>query len=83
MAGLPGEVIDRLFVTYVANAGPGTQPVKRFKCLIEGCEREFPRKSAIKSHIQTHLDDKPFVCRVVDWYVPLLCFGRVIVADDD
>ncbi|KPV75766.1 uncharacterized protein RHOBADRAFT_14078, partial [Rhodotorula graminis WP1] len=31
-------------------------------CLIEGCGRAFPRKSAIESHIQTHLEDKPFVC---------------------
>ncbi|ORX35310.1 hypothetical protein BD324DRAFT_582435 [Kockovaella imperatae] len=42
------------------------QAVKRFKCLIEGCERHFPRKSAIHSHIQTHLEDKPYLCPTED-----------------
>ncbi|KAL8292937.1 hypothetical protein RQP46_000631 [Phenoliferia psychrophenolica] len=43
-------------------ASNGQKIPKRYMCLIEGCERLFPRKSAIESHIQTHLEDKPFVC---------------------
>ncbi|KAL7410688.1 hypothetical protein BDY24DRAFT_343899 [Mrakia frigida] len=34
----------------------------RYRCLVAGCERYFPRKSAIVNHIQTHLEDKPFNC---------------------
>ena len=41
----------------------------RFACLIEGCGRTFPRKSAIESHIQTHLEDKPFLCAHPGWSV--------------
>ncbi|KAK9899521.1 hypothetical protein P389DRAFT_139619 [Cystobasidium minutum MCA 4210] len=33
-----------------------------YVCSIPGCEKEFPRKSAVESHIQTHLEDKPFAC---------------------
>jgi hypothetical protein len=39
----------------------------RYKCLVTGCERAFPRRSAIVNHIQTHLEDKPFVCAHGDW----------------
>ena len=42
---------------------------KRYLCLIEGCQRTFPRKSAIESHIQTHLEDKPYICSEADWFV--------------
>ena len=45
----------------------GGPPVKRYRCNIDDCERVFPRKSAIHSHIQTHLEDKPFVCTEPDW----------------
>ncbi|ORY29744.1 hypothetical protein BCR39DRAFT_467114 [Naematelia encephala] len=64
-AGLPKKFIERLYTCITAvETGPGgqQQQVKRFKCLIEGCDRSFPRKSAVGSHIQTHLDDKPHVC---------------------
>nr|WRH23630.1 putative Microtubule-associated protein [Naematelia aurantialba] len=67
--GLPKEFLSRLFASFTAiEPGPTGQPhqVKRFKCLIEGCDRVFPRKSAVSSHVQTHLDDKPFVCHVDD-----------------
>ncbi|KAM0753839.1 hypothetical protein T439DRAFT_377971 [Meredithblackwellia eburnea MCA 4105] len=53
--GVPGHV-----------APDGTKVPKRYVCLIEGCGRTFPRKSAIESHIQTHLEDKPFVCTQPD-----------------
>ena len=66
--GLPKEFLEKLYTTFMTMDGSVTnQPVKRFKCLIEGCERHFPRKSAIHSHIQTHLEDKPFVCPTGDW----------------
>jgi hypothetical protein len=68
LAGLPKDFIDGLYTTFLTMEGSTSgQPVKRFKCLIDGCERHFPRKSAISSHIQTHLDDKPFVCTEPDW----------------
>ncbi|WVR03685.1 hypothetical protein IAU60_000680 [Kwoniella sp. DSM 27419] len=66
-AGLPRAFLEKLYTTFLTLDGSMTgQPVKRFKCLIEGCERHFPRKSAIHSHIQTHLEDKPFVCTAED-----------------
>jgi hypothetical protein len=67
VTGLPKEFIDKLYTTFLMMDGTTGQPVKRFKCMLEGCERHFPRKSAISSHIQTHLDDKPFVCTEPDW----------------
>lgn len=67
-SGLPRTFLERLYTTFLTLDGSMTgQPVKRFKCLIEGCERHFPRKSAIHSHIQTHLEDKPFICNAEDW----------------
>lgn len=36
--------------------------IKRFLCSLEGCGRSFARKTAVESHLQTHLEDKPFVC---------------------
>lgn len=68
VAGLPRQFLEKLYTTFLTLDGSMTgQPVKRFKCLIEGCERHFPRKSAIHSHIQTHLEDKPFMCTADDW----------------
>ena len=67
-SGLPRNFLEKLYMTFLTLDGSMTgQPIKRFKCLIEGCERHFPRKSAIHSHIQTHLEDKPFVCNAEDW----------------
>ncbi|WWD16360.1 hypothetical protein CI109_100786 [Kwoniella shandongensis] len=66
-SGLPRAFLEKLYTTFLTLDGSMTgQPVKRFKCLIEGCERHFPRKSAIHSHIQTHLEDKPYVCTAED-----------------
>ena len=68
VAGLPRSFLEKLYTTFLTLDGSMTgQPRKRFKCLIEGCERHFPRKSAIHSHIQTHLEDKPFICNAEDW----------------
>ncbi|KAJ9125230.1 hypothetical protein QFC22_000185 [Naganishia vaughanmartiniae] len=46
----------------VVGEGPESVPCKRYRCNIDNCGRIFPRKSAIHSHVQTHLEDKPFVC---------------------
>lgn len=62
--GLPKSVIRSLYQPMAPQAG---KTGKRYVCLIEGCGRIFPRKSAIESHIQTHLEDKPFVCSIEDW----------------
>ena len=35
---------------------------KRYRCLVENCDRVFPRRSAAYSHVQTHLDDKQHQC---------------------
>ncbi|GAA5968132.1 hypothetical protein JCM11641_003743 [Rhodosporidiobolus odoratus] len=62
-SSVPKEVIQSLYSGIPSHTGAnGTKVPKRYVCLIEGCERTFPRKSAIESHIQTHLEDKPFVC---------------------
>ncbi|BGP30028.1 Metallothionein expression activator [Rhodotorula toruloides] len=62
-SSVPREVIQSLYAAVPAHtAADGTKVSKRYGCLIEGCGRSFPRKSAIESHIQTHLEDKPFVC---------------------
>jgi len=64
---LPKSVILSLYSVL-----PGSTQIrggKKYVCLIEGCGRTFPRKSAIESHIQTHLEDKPYVCSESDWYV--------------
>lgn len=63
-AGLPKSVIRSLYQPLPQQQG---QTGKKYVCLIEGCGRIFPRKSAIESHIQTHLEDKPFVCPHDDW----------------
>ena len=64
-SGLPKTFLEKLYTTQMCLEGGA--PQKRFKCMIEGCERSFPRKSAIHSHIQTHLEDKPFQCDEPDW----------------
>lgn len=43
------------------------RPQRMYICGIAGCGKEFPRKSAVESHIQTHLEDKPFACPYDDW----------------
>ena len=73
VSSLPKEVIQSLYTAVAAHmASNGEKIPKRYVCLIDGCDRVFPRKSAIESHIQTHLEDKPFVCREPGWCVPLL-----------
>ncbi|KAJ9108885.1 hypothetical protein QFC21_000206 [Naganishia friedmannii] len=46
----------------IVEQGSDSAPCKRYRCDIDNCGRIFPRKSAIHSHVQTHLEDKPFVC---------------------
>ncbi|GAA5957636.1 hypothetical protein JCM3765_001462 [Sporobolomyces pararoseus] len=62
-SSVPKEVIESLYSGIPGHIDKNGEKIgKRYVCLIEGCERTFPRKSAIESHIQTHLEDKPFVC---------------------
>lgn len=35
----------------------------KWTCLYPGCGKKFGRKENIKSHVQTHLDDRQFRCR--------------------
>jgi len=67
-SSVPKEIIESLYSGIPGHIDKNGEKVgKRYVCLIEGCERTFPRKSAIESHIQTHLEDKPFVCPHDDW----------------
>lgn len=62
------EVIRSLYTGVASHHNEdGVKVLKRYICLMEGCGRTFPRKSAIESHIQTHLEDKPFICPHDDW----------------
>lgn len=65
---LPKEVIESLYNSIPSHMDShGNKVAKKYECLMEGCGRTFPRKSAIESHIQTHLEDKPFYCSQPDW----------------
>lgn len=41
-------------------------PEKKFECLYPGCGKLFKRRYNIRSHIQTHLEDRPYVCDFED-----------------
>jgi len=63
LGGLPKGYIQSLYRGIPSHTdATGTKQAKRYICLMESCDRTFPRKSAIESHIQTHLEDKPFIC---------------------
>lgn len=49
----PGE-LDRYW------AGPDED--KQFVCLFDDCGKKFTRRYNVRSHIQTHLSDRPFAC---------------------
>lgn len=67
-----GGVSKDMLATFYS-VGTGSKQTKKGKpqrmyiCSIPGCEKEFPRKSAVESHIQTHLEDKPFACPYDGW----------------
>lgn len=66
-SGLPKGYIQSLYRGIPSHTDEtGTKQAKRYICLMDGCDRTFPRKSAIESHIQTHLEDKPFICPHAD-----------------
>lgn len=46
-------------------AGPDPKDGK-YVCLFDDCGSRFGRKENIKSHVQTHLDDRPYQCDVCD-----------------
>lgn len=49
----PGE-LDRYW--------EGPDENKIFTCKYEGCNKKFTRRYNVRSHIQTHLSDRPFTC---------------------
>lgn len=49
----PGE-LDRYF------EGPDDQKI--FTCTYKSCGKKFTRRYNVRSHIQTHLSDRPFAC---------------------
>lgn len=53
-----GITLDEI-VKYIQNPDRNN---KNFKCLFPDCAKLFGRKENIKSHIQTHLGDRQYVC---------------------
>lgn len=71
----PPPTLD--YDTATGGKGKGKEELK-FRCLVEDCDRAFPRRSAIIHHIQMHLSDKPYVCPVPGWYVLLSTLLRFL-----
>lgn len=68
VSSLSKEFLESCYTCFMmVEDGAGTAPCKRYRCNIDDCGRIFPRKSAIHSHVQTHLEDKPYVCTEPDW----------------
>lgn len=64
---LPREYLDSLYGQVLTTEGSlDGRPVRRYVCRINGCDRQFPRKSAVVAHVQTHLEDKPYACTEED-----------------
>lgn len=68
-SNIPRSYLESCYIMFMQPDKENGGPVKRYRCNIDQCQRVFPRKSAIHSHIQTHLEDKPFVCTAPDWLV--------------
>ncbi|KAH8174798.1 C2H2 transcription factor Swi5 [Sarocladium implicatum] len=45
------------------SGGPGAADDGKYICTFEECGKTFGRKENIKSHVQTHLDDRKFLCQ--------------------
>ncbi|PLW53568.1 hypothetical protein PCANC_06716 [Puccinia coronata f. sp. avenae] len=62
-SGITKDILKCLYRTeyYPSETAEGPK-IKRHFCKIEDCGRSFARKTAIESHLQTHLEDKPFIC---------------------
>lgn len=56
---------DVIILDYIARyiEGPD-QTDSKWICKIENCNKRFGRKENIKSHVQTHLNDRQFKCEV-------------------
>jgi hypothetical protein len=69
-SGIPKHVLKFLYdeITCPSESADDST-AKRYVCKLDDCRRSFARKTAIESHIQTHLEDKPFVCSTLNWYV--------------
>jgi hypothetical protein len=67
-SAIPRSYLESCYIMFmIPDPENGGAPTKRYRCNIDDCQRVFPRKSAIHSHIQTHLEDKPFVCTEPEW----------------
>ena len=73
LAKAQGANVSKDMLANFYSVGTGAKQTKKGKpqrmyiCSIPGCLKEFPRKSAVESHIQTHLEDKPFCCPYDEW----------------
>ncbi|KAA1074279.1 hypothetical protein PGTUg99_032896 [Puccinia graminis f. sp. tritici] len=65
--GIPKHVLKGLYdeISSPSKSGDHSSS-KRFVCKLDDCRRSFARKTAIESHLQTHLEDKPFVCSTIN-----------------
>ena len=41
-----------------------SNPVYKFKCPIDGCEKQFKRMCNYKDHVRVHTQERPFSCPV-------------------
>ena len=49
-----------------------SEPDNQWGCLWPGCNGKFNRKENVKSHVQTHLDDRKYICKYCG-----KCFVRI------
>ncbi|KAJ3195327.1 hypothetical protein HK101_000517 [Irineochytrium annulatum] len=47
-----------------AAAGPGSSHPPSHRCPIEGCQRSFPRRYNLESHLLCHSGEKPYACEM-------------------
>ena len=53
-----GVTLDDIAI-YIEGPNPADG---KWRCLYEGCDKRFGRKENIKSHVQTHLNDRQYQC---------------------
>ncbi|CAK7271809.1 Metallothionein expression activator [Sporothrix epigloea] len=53
-----GVTLDDIAI-YIEGPSPADG---KWRCLYEGCDKRFGRKENIKSHVQTHLNDRQYQC---------------------
>ncbi|KAH3687207.1 hypothetical protein WICPIJ_001802 [Wickerhamomyces pijperi] len=58
----PGEKISTLPPGQIDNYYTGPDVNKLYHCTFRNCDKTFTRRFNVRSHVQTHLCDRPFVC---------------------